>query len=132
MKFDPAFELYTEGCLIYRKCKCITIGFLFSFFSSQSTGKKTYNFIDIIKILWSEFYFKCFMPLSHLNVLYLTFFILFSITAEPLNLKIYISAILLYKWQVQSHIIFFFFFFFCVCTESLKHIRLLRDLKNNV
>lgn len=81
------------------------------------------------RVLFQMFYatkpFKC--TLSDL-------FYFFSITAEPLKYKkIYISAILLYKWQVQSHIIFFFsLFFLCVCTESLKHIRLLRDLKNNV
>ncbi len=73
LKFDPAFELYSEGGWICRKYVCISIGFLF--FSSQSTEKKNNNFIDIIKILLSEFNFKCFMPLSHLNVLYLFFFL---------------------------------------------------------
>lgn len=111
LKFDPAFELYSEGGWICRKYMCIIIGFLF--FSSQKHWKKN---IIIIKILWSEFNFKCFMPLSHLNVFCLLFyFIFFSLkTIFTISLPSHwniknISAILL---KVQSHIFSSFLYFY--------------------
>lgn len=81
------------------------------------------------RVLFQMFYatkpFKC--TLSDL-------FYFFSITAEPLKYKkyIYFCHSIIQVASAEPYYIFLFSFFLCVCTESLKHIRLLRDLKNNV
>lgn len=61
---DFFFLIKRSVCFLYFVMVCF-------YFISQSTGNYVIVLTLYMEELWNKIYFRCFMPLSHLNVFYL-------------------------------------------------------------